>query len=155
MPNRNDGMQPDDNPTTAGAPAHNPFGQAIGRPLRPFRGGENHTDVMSAPTSRDKHCIFLDKAMRANFVIRTPAGITAFTVRYGRWVTGKSYGGSGTGLDGWLELGSVAFTSLSDGQLVELPPFETHMDAVGIYVSAKTGTASQNFRFWCRGLPGA
>lgn len=141
------------NPIVTGTPAQqSALGERIGRPLRPFRGGSNITAAMSAPTDPDKHCAYLDIAPRAEFVVRCPNGVTAFTIRYGRWLRGKPFGASGTELDGWIEDGAVAVTGGTAGELFAVK-FDTHTDPVGIYVTDLTGSALENFRFWCRGLP--
>jgi hypothetical protein len=144
---------PNTNPAVGGSPVQqHANGPRIGRPLHPYRGGTNITTAMSAPSDPDKECVYLEIAPRAQFIVRCPDGVTAYTIRYGRWVRGKQFGGSGTELDGWMEIGTKAITGASAGQL-DFVEFDTHTDAVGAYVTALTGAAVENFRFWTRGLP--
>lgn len=144
-------MNPTGNPATSGG-NNDRDGQGIGRPLTPYRGGTNIVTNMSAPVSRDKECTFLDRARRAQFVVKTPTNVTAYTIHYGRWCNGRRFGGTGTELDGWLEVGTLAVTGATDGELFSVE-LDTYTDAVGCYVDGKTGTPATNFQFWVRGLP--
>lgn len=146
-------MNPPGNPSTANTPAvQHPNGDRIGRPLRAFRGGTNITTAMSAPTDPDLHCEYVDKAPRAEFIVRAPDGVTQFTIHYGRWVTGKEFGAVGTGLSGWLEVGTKVCSGATAGELFSVE-FDTKTDLVAIYIDTLTGVATENFRMWFRGIP--
>ena len=124
------------------------FGAMRPSGLHTYRAGETFADAMSAPTVVAQ-CVQVDARLsRHEFVIKNPASVTAFTVHYGRWVIGPS------GLDGWLEDGTVDFATLGDDQLVSVT-MDNHGDPAGVFVSDLSGTVDMglSFQFWYRGRP--
>lgn len=145
-------MNPGGNPTTGSGQVANRSQQPSAGAHRPYLGGSNYTTAMSPPASAAA-CASCGNSRRAEFVVRTPDGVTAYTIHYGRWVTGRNFGGENTELDGWLELGTVAVTGGTAGELFKTPAFEMFTDPIGCYVTALTGSATENFRFWYREIP--
>lgn len=148
-------MDPTGNPTTAGTAGAQRQGPQNPSQLAPYLQGALIRAAMSAPTGVNK-CTYLGNHLRAEFIVRAPDGITAFTIRYGRWVQGKQINGSIPALDGWVETGSLAVTGATDGELFRVE-LDTLTDAVGCYVDAFTGSIAASpasFAMWVRGMPG-
>jgi len=122
------------------------YGSLGAGPLKPFKSGVTITSPESVPASK-LQCAEVP-GREVEFVIRKPVDVTAFTIFWGRWVELEG------GTDGWLELGSQAFASTgTPTKLFRIPEFETHGDAVAIYLSAVTGTPASTFLYYVRDIP--
>lgn len=148
-------MDTDGNPVTAGTAGAQRQGQNNPSQLAPYRQGALIRVAMSAPDARSK-CTFLGNQLRAEFIVRAPDGITAFTIHYGRWVQGKQTKSDIPALDGWIETGTLAVTGAVAGELFRVE-LDTLTDAVGCYVDTFTGSIAASpasFAMWVRGMPG-
>ncbi len=123
-------------------------------PLRwkAFRS-DTHDAAMTAPSNKDTHTARVDpRYSRTEFAVRCPVDVTAYTIRWGRWLEGPKFKGTGTELGGWCEDGLVALTGQTEGELssVIVP---NNGDRTAVYVTDLTGTPGGTFMFWLRGLP--
>ena len=125
---------------------------------QPYRGGQAHLIAMSVPDAEAK-CVHLQRSTRVEFIVKSPSGPTAYTIHYGRWVTGRSGNEdvAANRLDGWLEDGTRAVTGATAGELFAVQ-FETHTDPVGIYIDTLTGVTTgsdpdDGFLMWVRPIP--
>ena len=130
---------------------YNPAGAG---PLLPYKSGVVITSTESPPASAAA-CVELT-GREIEFVIEKPSAVTAFSIVYGRWVTG-GFPGAGAGdshyVSAWLPLGTETWSSVPSALALHRLQFVTHGDPVAIYLSALTGTAGANFRYWYRDIP--
>lgn len=133
------------NPSVNG-PHVDRFGSVTAAPYAPFLGDVPIAAVQSAPATV-RECAVLDRHARAAFLVVPPAGVTAYTISYGRWVQDLSnvrLGGS-NGINQFLVTGSVDVT-VADDPIKEVV-FDTYTDPVAAFVSAITGAPDPQTTF--------
>lgn len=144
------------NPHTSNTAQVDRYGQESSSGLAPFNVG-SHTTNMSEPANPEV-CHTPGREREVEFIVVPPAGVTGYTVRWGRWLRDKSFvrqppaavGELGYPLNNWLEDGNAAHTDV----LPKSIRMETRSDPCSVYVDAIAGTPTgdQVFRFFIRRL---
>jgi hypothetical protein len=138
------------NPSVQG-PNTERYGPATANPYRPLLRDVVINAAQSPPVSV-KHCVVVGKHARAAFLVIPPTGVTAYRIRYGRWVQDMSNATEGSGgLNTFVITGSVDVTVADDP--VKEVVFETFTDPVIAYVDDLTGAPdpSTTFQLFYRG----
>lgn len=121
------------------------FGPESANAYRPFLKDVVIAAGQTAPAS-PRHCAVVGMHRRVAFLVIPPAGVTAYTVQYGRWVEDTS-----GDLNTFLVVGSLDVT-VADTPTAEVV-FETFTDPVAAFVTDLTGTpdADTTFKLFHRG----
>ncbi len=137
------------NPATDRVPASTRFGPELARPLKRYKAGRNITAAESEPAEWNA-CALAGKHEWVEFVVKPAAGVTGYTVAWGRWLYAAR--GDVAVVDEWLEVGRATYEGTADIL------FRTQGDPVGLWlvaIGAGSVTPGSEFFYYFRPANGS